>query len=201
MDTTRQSKKLQRLLDAAAELFMKRGCRHVTVEEIAEEAGISKVTLYKYFSSKEELFIHCVKILTDKHYEQLRDALSRKSHATEKIALMFQFNIDQRKGYSDVFIADMFGMVHVWKEAGPYRAAKARELCTEILEEGTSGDEFQILSIPRSIDLLLSFSEVLTKLYPYDKPEEQEDFLRNLYAFLTGALTCQRSPGGLSHDM
>ncbi len=201
MKTVKQSKKYQRLLDAAVDLFMKRGCRHVAVEEIAAEAGISKVTLYNYFSSKEQLFIHCVKILTDRHYEQLQDALSQKSRATEKIALMFQFNLEQRNRYSEVFIADMFGMVHVWKEAGPYRAAKARKLCTEILEEGTSADEFHILSIPRTIDLLLSFSEVLTKLYPYDHPEEQEDFLKNMYAFLTGALTCQVPPGGFPHDM
>ena len=45
-----------RLLDAAAEVFARRGYERATVDEIAREAGLSKGTLYWNFASKEELF-------------------------------------------------------------------------------------------------------------------------------------------------
>jgi AcrR family transcriptional regulator len=44
------------ILDAAAELFSQRGYHGVTVNAIAERAGISKGNLYWYFTSKQEVF-------------------------------------------------------------------------------------------------------------------------------------------------
>jgi AcrR family transcriptional regulator len=44
-----------RLLAAAAELFYRHGIRAVGVDAIAEAAGTNKMTLYRHFSSKDEL--------------------------------------------------------------------------------------------------------------------------------------------------
>jgi AcrR family transcriptional regulator len=45
----------QRLLEAAADLFYRRGIRAVGVEAVADAAGTNKMTLYRHFSSKDEL--------------------------------------------------------------------------------------------------------------------------------------------------
>lgn len=44
------------LLAAALELFVEKGYAATRVEEVARRAGVSKGTLFLYFSSKEELF-------------------------------------------------------------------------------------------------------------------------------------------------
>ncbi|WP_162605455.1 TetR/AcrR family transcriptional regulator [Jiangella ureilytica] len=44
------------ILDAARDVFLRRGFGPAAVDEIAAIAAISKVTLYKYFPSKELLF-------------------------------------------------------------------------------------------------------------------------------------------------
>jgi TetR/AcrR family transcriptional regulator len=44
------------LLSAALELFVEKGFAATRVEEVAKRAGVSKGTLFLYFSSKEELF-------------------------------------------------------------------------------------------------------------------------------------------------
>ncbi len=52
------------ILQKAGETFLKFGFKSVTMDDIASEMGISKKTIYKYFSNKEELvdeslsFIH-----------------------------------------------------------------------------------------------------------------------------------------------
>ncbi len=51
-----ESPKRQLVLDAAAELFMAQGYGAVSMDAIARAAGVSKATLYAYFSSKDQLF-------------------------------------------------------------------------------------------------------------------------------------------------
>lgn len=54
----------QEILDAAAELFAEKGVGNATMQEIAEEAGLSAGAIYRYFDGKDELlqafFKHCV---------------------------------------------------------------------------------------------------------------------------------------------
>ncbi|MGW1815203.1 TetR/AcrR family transcriptional regulator [Streptomyces sp. NPDC002125] len=46
-----------RIVDAAHELMLGIGLARVTTKEIAKAAGCSEAALYKYFRSKEELFV------------------------------------------------------------------------------------------------------------------------------------------------
>lgn len=44
------------VLDAALKMFARKGFAATKVEDIAREAGLSKGAIYRYFSSKEEIF-------------------------------------------------------------------------------------------------------------------------------------------------
>ena len=46
----------ERILTGALEVFKSKGLQSATMEEIAEESGFGKATLYFYFQSKEEVF-------------------------------------------------------------------------------------------------------------------------------------------------
>jgi TetR/AcrR family transcriptional repressor of mexJK operon len=46
----------RRLLDAALKIFSEKGFVGASMDDIAAEAGLTKPTLYQYFSSKDELF-------------------------------------------------------------------------------------------------------------------------------------------------
>lgn len=50
----------QQMLDAAAKVFSRRGYHAASMDEIAEDAGISKPMVYAYLGSKEQLFIACL---------------------------------------------------------------------------------------------------------------------------------------------
>jgi AcrR family transcriptional regulator len=47
----------ERVLDAAYELFSRRGIRDVGVDELIETAGVAKATLYRHFPSKDDLVV------------------------------------------------------------------------------------------------------------------------------------------------
>ncbi|HLG78932.1 MAG TPA: TetR/AcrR family transcriptional regulator [Ktedonobacteraceae bacterium] len=56
--------KREQVLEAARRVFLREGYSATSTDVLAHEAGISKRTLYAYYSSKEELFIEVVRKLT-----------------------------------------------------------------------------------------------------------------------------------------
>lgn len=50
--------KRARLLDQAARLFAERGLNQTDMAELAARAGVAKGSLYNYFKSKDELYLH-----------------------------------------------------------------------------------------------------------------------------------------------
>ena len=60
LDTTPdwRLRRREAILAAAAELFARRPYHDVQVDEVAKQAGVGKATLYRYFPSKEELYLH-----------------------------------------------------------------------------------------------------------------------------------------------
>ena len=72
---TREEKKAEtrrRLLEAAAEVFIRRGFQGASVEEICEEAGFTRGAFYSNFRSKEEMFIE---LLHERVYGDFRELL------------------------------------------------------------------------------------------------------------------------------
>lgn len=61
MTQTRPESPRERILTAADELFRRHGIRGVGVEAIAADAGTNKMTLYRHFSSKDDLVTEWVR--------------------------------------------------------------------------------------------------------------------------------------------
>lgn len=47
----------QRILDAAAKLMARKGYRDTSIEDVAQEAGVGKGTIYLHWKNKNELFV------------------------------------------------------------------------------------------------------------------------------------------------
>lgn len=73
MPSPRAEAQRDRLLDAAAEVFLKHGFGITTVDLIAAHAKASKKTLYSYFNSKEDIFVAAVERLCERALAPLRD--------------------------------------------------------------------------------------------------------------------------------
>jgi TetR/AcrR family transcriptional regulator len=60
------------ILNAALMLFSRNGLHGTSVEQIAEQADISKANLFYYFSSKDEVYVAVLRRLLDEWLEPLR---------------------------------------------------------------------------------------------------------------------------------
>lgn len=50
-----------RILSAAVELFAGKPYSDISVDKIAEKAGLTKMTVYQHFKSKDQLFLACLR--------------------------------------------------------------------------------------------------------------------------------------------
>ena len=68
----------ERILNAARDLFYKRGIRCVSVDDIAAAANSNKMTLYRHFASKDHLVAEYLRSLND--YAIARDNEAMRAH-------------------------------------------------------------------------------------------------------------------------
>jgi AcrR family transcriptional regulator len=69
----------EHIIATAASLFQARGINSTGVDTIAAEADISKMTLYKYFHTKEDLVLEIISLRSREFYDWLSDRLSKLS--------------------------------------------------------------------------------------------------------------------------
>lgn len=82
----------EHILAAALECFSAKGYYASTVDDIVSYCGLSKGSVYNYFNSKEEIFIHLLQNEREQSLRQLKTALDKLDSPLEK--LKFWINSD-----------------------------------------------------------------------------------------------------------
>jgi AcrR family transcriptional regulator len=86
----RKEQKKDSIRRAALELFQGYGFRKVSINDIAQKAGVSQVTIYNHFGSKDELVRNVVKNLFYRLVGKYRDIIQEKKPFLEKLeAIVF----------------------------------------------------------------------------------------------------------------
>ena len=76
----------ERIASKAEELFMQYGIRSVSMDDIANNLGMSKKTLYQYFADKDEL----VEAVVEGHITEVQgDCMNCRTNATDAIHEIF----------------------------------------------------------------------------------------------------------------
>jgi TetR/AcrR family transcriptional regulator of autoinduction and epiphytic fitness len=83
-------KKKLHILSVALDVFFKYGYKRVSMNEIAEAAGISRAGLYLYFKNKEEIFNATILHYGDILIEEIVEGLSSKKTPEDKILYAFE---------------------------------------------------------------------------------------------------------------
>lgn len=74
----------QQILDDAMSVFVKNGFTGSTTSEIAKAAGISEITLYRHFNSKQEVFLEGIEPV---FFHSIKESLDEYKHLDNKSKL------------------------------------------------------------------------------------------------------------------
>ncbi|MCG8582111.1 MAG: TetR/AcrR family transcriptional regulator [Bacteroidales bacterium] len=108
MENYSNNKKYQALMAKGKEKFWRYGLRRVTIEEICQEASVSKMTYYKFFPNKVALAKAIVKNMMEEVMDDYSAVILSDVSVEEKMtkAIFMEFNVS--KGISIEFINDIY---------------------------------------------------------------------------------------------
>jgi TetR/AcrR family fatty acid metabolism transcriptional regulator len=80
-----RERRRQAILQAARQVFARKGYEPATLEAVAREAGLAKGTLYLYFRNKEDLYFHTVLHLLESLQASIQAQTEGPAGALEKL--------------------------------------------------------------------------------------------------------------------
>ena len=103
----RRSKKREQIVRTAESLFSRFGAKRVTVEEVCREAGVSKMTFYKYFPNKIELVRSIRDDWVEDGFRKFDEINAMDIPFPEKINLMTRWKVEFASRVNAEFIREL----------------------------------------------------------------------------------------------
>lgn len=91
----RTQQKKDAIVQAALKLFKEKGFVHVSIKDIAEESGVSSVSLYNYFGSKEGVVKECANVLMQNTIRMATELLKQDIEFKDKLSRVLAICADQ----------------------------------------------------------------------------------------------------------
>lgn len=79
------------IAEAAMRIVLRYGMARATMSDVAQEAGISRQTLYAIFSSKDDLMRATIRYLADRTMESIGAEFERTEELSERLDAVIQF--------------------------------------------------------------------------------------------------------------
>ena len=113
----------EQILRITSALFLERGCKSLTMDEVASANGMSKRTIYELFHDKAELLQECILLMHRDNMNKSEDELAKagnvlewfmhslRSKDSQRMTFYYDFFTEVKKYYPEVFL-------NVVKDAG-----------------------------------------------------------------------------------
>jgi len=119
-----------RINQACRRLAMRRGFYHLTVDELAREAGISKRTLYRYYRSKEEIIESTLDSFTMEILSDTEQLLQKETDPALLLKSALELLAD--KGRFIINPTSMYDLEkyypHLWQRIDQFRIQRIKEV-------------------------------------------------------------------------
>ena len=146
------------ILDAAENRFARFGFSKVTMDEIAQDIGLAKASLYYYYPTKENIFRAVIARKQDKFLQNTKGILQHPDPAREKLKAY----VRQRIALGNQLLNFSSLNSTFWQESKPgfkdlFVAFSRQEMniITTIVSEGKQNDEFEVASPEKTAELIL----------------------------------------------
>lgn len=180
--------KFEQLVSAAKDLFYRFGIKRVTVEEICQTAGVSKMTFYKFFSNKLDLAKYLVTSIFDAALQDYVDIIESDKPFPAKLKELIELKRRGTEQMGSEFMAELVQNPEP-EIAEIYQQQRERSLSLTmnfLKRAQKNGDiradlklEFLLYLLNKMVDM--SADEALLKMYP--TPQELALEMTNFFFY------------------
>jgi AcrR family transcriptional regulator len=181
------------ILEGAKNLFMQFGLKSITMDDIARKVGVSKKTIYQFFSDKNSIVFKSVHEHFSDHRKEIENVLDNSKDAIEAIYRISRCMKVQVEAINPTVLYDLqryFPKAH--KRFLEFKNTFIKERMKKILDDGIKSGYFrkeinpEIIIIQRIEQVQLAFNN---DIYPRDKFDFKEIHEQLFDHFLHGILT------------
>jgi AcrR family transcriptional regulator len=181
------------IIEAATRVFTERGFSHARMDDIVNESGLSKGTLYWYFESKEAIIVAIFDRFFDWETAQMRKILAGERSAGDKLDELVQSTVDELEDIQPLMpIFLEFWSLSLRNETinraikRYYR--KFLDLIEPILQQGIDQGEFRPVLVPETAISIGAIFEGTILMWAYfsDVIEFRQQFENNMDLLLRG---------------
>ncbi len=180
-------KKQLSILLKSKELFWKHGFKRVTVEEICQQAAVSKMTFYRFYPNKLELAKAVFDMVIDESIADFKELIGLDIPASEKMKRMLMMKFEGTNDISKEFLMDFYNNPEL--EVSAYIQKRITEVWTSIVADFKKGQQEGWLRKDFKPELILILSQKVMELINdenamklYGSPQE---FIMEIASFIT----------------
>ncbi|SCX77667.1 transcriptional regulator, TetR family [Alkaliphilus peptidifermentans DSM 18978] len=155
-------------------MFLEQGYKAVSMDTIASKAGISKMTIYKYFPSKEELFLKIISMMMEKYTAIIESEMTKFSNTIDKIDYVLSFSLEASQDYSFAFYKDIMDNPYIRNRVLEEKTKYSNMFFEKIIREGIEKGEIRKCDIASMTEILSVIIEALTHNY-FDKINNRDE--------------------------
>jgi len=178
------------LIEVARNLFAQKGKKNVTMNDIAEESGKGRRTLYMYFKNKEEIYKAVINNELTRIIKHLREISALNLPPDVKLMRHIITHLDAVKdavNRNGSLRADFFMDIYEVERSRRKIDKEEQEMIRKILKEGVDCKLFKRLDADLSATIILYTIKGLE--VPYIRQNINDEFQRNKIGIIDFVLT------------
>ena len=164
----RKEARPQELLAAALDLFVERGYAATRLDDVAAQAGVSKGTLYLYFTNKEELFKAVVRENVLPAIGKAEETIDRfeggSAELLQEIMTGWWERVGNTKlsGITKLMMAEAGNFPEVAKFYHDEVICRGNAMVARVLERGIARGEFRPIDTVQAVSIMIAPMLMLT---------------------------------------
>lgn len=103
----------ERIVATATKLFQQHGIKHVRMDDVASELGISKRTLYGVFADKEAILLEVVKLTSEALSQGIMEIVGSGANVIEQIFMLYKRVIEYTREVNELFFVELIRYTEV----------------------------------------------------------------------------------------
>jgi AcrR family transcriptional regulator len=159
-DNSREQQIRQRIIDAASQEFMQYGISRISMDDIAEKLSMSKKTLYRYFTGKEDL-IRAVMLGRRKCFDDIHTLMEKREENQDFVSKMLLIGSMVAEQISQIplsFIRDLERTSpEIWREQEELKKTSITRGFRELYDQGVQAGVLRS-DLPPDLASLIHFT-------------------------------------------